>query len=112
MGSFDDIFDMITDELIGDDIYESLEEYERNKKLPSITTLPFSKLSPVKIDEVKKIKTGIFGRIKKQFVKGIVEGKTTFAEFPGSMPLCPSPDKQTAQPAFSETHVVSSQNAF
>ena len=78
---FDGIFDQVVDGLVGAQISDTLKEYDINKNRPSITSLNFVPLPAGKAEEIRNIKTGLFGGgTKKKLAASIEEGRTTYAE--------------------------------
>ena len=79
--SFDSIFDQVVDGLVGDQISDTLKEYDLNKNRPSITSLNYVPLPAEKAEEIRNVKTGLFGGgVKKKLAASIEDGRTTYAE--------------------------------
>ena len=87
MGLFDDINDLdnvfssVASGEFMNGITDSIKEYKINQKRPGIETLTFMRFPAGKAEEVRKIKTGLFGGgTKKKLADSIEDGRTTYAE--------------------------------
>ena len=87
MGLFDDIKDMedtftsLIDGSFTNAISEAMRDNKINQKRPGIETLTFMRFPAGKAEEVRKIKTGLFGGgTKKKLADSIEDGRTTYAE--------------------------------
>lgn len=77
----DGIFEKAFDKLVDDQLSGAISDYNINKNRPSVTTLEFHPVPAKKAEEIRNVRTGLFGGgTKKQLAASIDEGKTTFAE--------------------------------
>ena len=80
MGLFEDAFAEI-EKVMMEGVESDLEEYNINKKRPSITSLPFMRFSDARIEQVRKLRPGLLlAGTKKKLIRSMEEGRTTYAE--------------------------------
>ncbi len=75
------IFGKAFDKLYEDQLSKALGEYNINKDRPSVTTLEFRPVPSQKAEEIRNVRTGLFGGgTKKKLAASLEEGKTTYTE--------------------------------
>lgn len=83
MGTFDmdDILGKAVDKIIDEQLSDAFKDYGVNKNRPSVTTLEFRPVPAKMAEEIRSVKTGLFGGgTKKQLAASIENGTTTYTE--------------------------------